>query len=74
VERDGRLVELDRPGLLEDLATRHASLLAGHGMRQLNIALAEDVPELLQVCAEYHLALDAEGAGAARTPPALWRP
>jgi RES domain len=128
VERDDALVELDRPGLLEELATRHASLLAEHGMCQLNIseirsknrpvtqtigrylyergaaglvfrsnlddhacvvlfegrarfvpdgrpiALTEDVPELLHVCAEYRLALDAEGAGAARTPPALRRP
>jgi hypothetical protein len=128
VERDGELVELDRPRLLDELATRHAALLAAHGMRQLNISeirsknravtqtigrdlyergaagllfrsnlddhgcvvlfegrahfradgdaipLTEDVPELLYVCSEYHLTLDADGMGSGRTPPALWRP
>jgi hypothetical protein len=38
VERDGPLIELDEPGRLEELATRPASLLAEHGMRQLNIS------------------------------------
>jgi hypothetical protein len=38
VQRDGPLIELDRPELLEELATRHATLLAEHGMAQLNIS------------------------------------
>jgi RES domain len=38
IERDGRLIDLDRPALLEELATRHATLLAEHGMAQLNIS------------------------------------
>jgi hypothetical protein len=38
VERDGPLIELDQPALLEDLATRHATLLAEHGMVHLNIS------------------------------------
>jgi len=128
VSRDGPLVDLDQPGMLNQLATRHATLLAEHGMRQLNISeirsknrpvtqaigrdlyqrgaaglrfrsnlddkpcvvlfegracfsadgsatsLTEDVPELLLVCAEYNLEVDATSAGSARTLPAVWLP
>ena len=38
VEHEGELVDLDDPALRERLATRHATLLAEHGMAQLNIA------------------------------------
>jgi hypothetical protein len=38
------------------------------------IPLTTDVPELILVCAEYNLVLKADGAPAARTLPAIWRP
>lgn len=38
VVRDGPLVDLDDPALLEQLAFRHATLLAEHGMTQLNVS------------------------------------
>jgi hypothetical protein len=38
VEHDGPLVDIDDPALREKLATRHATLLAEHGMSQLNIS------------------------------------
>lgn len=38
IEHDGELVDLDDPALRETLATRHATLLAEHGMAQLNIS------------------------------------
>jgi RES domain len=38
VVRDGPLVDLDDPALLEQLATRYATLLAEHGMAQLNVS------------------------------------
>lgn len=38
VIRNGPLVDLDRPALREALTTRHATLLAQHGMTQLNIS------------------------------------
>jgi RES domain len=128
VERNGPLIEVDRPELLEALATRHATLLAEHGMPQLNISeirsknrpvtqaisrdlyergasgllfrsnqddkpcvvlmegrarfvadgaplsLADDLPELRLVCADYNLVLTSAGSATARTLPAIWRP
>jgi hypothetical protein len=38
VIRDGPLIDMDQPATLDQLATRHAGLLAEHGMRQLNIS------------------------------------
>ncbi|MDA0140315.1 RES family NAD+ phosphorylase [Solirubrobacter deserti] len=38
VEHEGELVDIDDPALREKLATRHARLLAEHGMTQLNIS------------------------------------
>jgi hypothetical protein len=38
VQRTGPIVDLDQPALLEQLAAKHASLLARHGMDHLNIS------------------------------------
>ncbi len=128
VERTGPIVDLDQPALLEQLAMKHAVLLAEHGMAYLNISqirsktrpvtqaisrdlyeqgvaciqfrsnqddarclvllegrarlrpdghaipLTEDLPELLQVCSEYSLALKASPVAKRPSIPAIWRP